>query len=1111
MSSYSEQHQHHTGPGDNIGRDKIVNTSVSPEQIKDNVLAIYSKRRNGDIEGANERLESLMATAELNAESRSILHSASCTFKAAKGEELEKESLSIILRDLRSSESAFCTDIHCSSLIRVYCKNDQVKEAKELYHSISLGCELTNEAYFEIVADEEEIEAYFNAKKSLLLEGELCGLLIGLIRQESKNFQLIKSISERLCVVATSYNSEYLKFVSKAYSHTVHHEGTPYWKLKAEARNKLLFFCDTASELLEQCKGKDKRLLRSAVQLINIVQGEHESLLNTSWKFVELFEGDHPDFTSRLRQLYGHDDQRHSELSSLQRIAIDPGYKKNKLKEFAETASIEPPDAYVLSKIGGPTLIKDWIEKGGVVEAESKLERDFALLELKVKAYSTSQKAYQILKQTVEDFITNNQQNLDSIYPDRLVDVAVVLVDCDLANEAVAMLQPHISDSDLWSSRLTRCYLNALLESNQHLTLADTIAKFSSEERDHFVCQIHAKLHALHRDNKQAISCLEECVDNEPLATSAWANLISLYIEEEVEKEKIQNTLSKVPLGILKKPSFHTYRLLGQHSLFGSFELAEKTLIEWFISNPEECAMDFTNFHFSIMIENGINPQLSDKSEYCLGGVVYKKNNQQTVTKIIVTDDAIQHPDFITESSPLGSELLNMEPSEITQLGMLKIELIEKLPPFVACLRVAMKLREELNDGTDCFHSLSLPDDPEEMLETLKEHMSFEGPERQREADPSIPLYLKGPIGEGGGSSSQAVNHVLDLFTSKLVPKGKPSSLGEKEPNKVVLDIYGVVYISLIGASEELLNITNITITLETHQLLEDWLQSICDEDYLTLGVSAEGLLIRNTFDDIQAKTQSIQAQVRRLLEASQIESPSLVDMPTQFALMRTVLNKSVASSIRLAISNEISWFCMDHTFAQLALELGAPPVNVEDLLRMICQQMSTEDKRSAIYLHVQTELPLNITFNDLRELAICEDEYSHYFLSELIRKYPESYENSIHALSFLSDIATKAIAQSFIEGAILDGLSYRNPTCKYYTERLVNTCMYTYACLGQEDTFEKRIAALLFNVFTAFEKLERARQIVSQIAFRFIQGHFLDLDSVNENLKSMYAHRVSR
>ena len=121
MSNYSEQHQHHSGAGDNVGRDKIVNTSISPEQIKDSVIAIFSKRRNGEIESATELLEGLATTAELDTESRSILHSASCALKVAKGEELEEGAFSIILRDLRSSGSSFCKDIHCSSLISQCC------------------------------------------------------------------------------------------------------------------------------------------------------------------------------------------------------------------------------------------------------------------------------------------------------------------------------------------------------------------------------------------------------------------------------------------------------------------------------------------------------------------------------------------------------------------------------------------------------------------------------------------------------------------------------------------------------------------------------------------------------------------------------------------------------------------------------------------------------------------------------------------------------------------------------------------------------------------------------------------------------------------------------
>ena len=74
-----------------------------------------------------------------------------------------------------------------------------------------------------------------------------------------------------------------------------------------------------------------------------------------------------------------------------------------------------------------------------------------------------------------------------------------------------------------------------------------------------------------------------------------------------------------------------------------------------------------------------------------------------------------------------------------------EIILHERLPPFIAAFRVATELRQKINDGTDCFYAFQMPDDPDQMIATLKKKLNHD---TEREdmilKEERIPIMTKG-------------------------------------------------------------------------------------------------------------------------------------------------------------------------------------------------------------------------------------------------------------------------------------------------------------------------------------------------------------------------------
>ncbi|EBL3325612.1 hypothetical protein D4T62_23215, partial [Salmonella enterica subsp. enterica] len=99
---------------------------------------------------------------------------------------------------------------------------------------------------------------------------------------------------------------------------------------------------------------------------------------------------------------------------------------------------------------------------------------------------------------------------------------------------------------------------------------------------------------------------------------------------------------------------------------------------------------------------------------------VHYNDTGKDLTKLIVVDTSLNSSYFISSDSPVAKALLNSELNEVKKLGMKRLTLKEKMPAYVAVFRLAYEIRNESNDGSDIFQSISLPDDPEEMIKVIK-------------------------------------------------------------------------------------------------------------------------------------------------------------------------------------------------------------------------------------------------------------------------------------------------------------------------------------------------------------------------------------------------------
>lgn len=224
--------------------------------------------------------------------------------------------------------------------------------------------------------------------------------------------------------------------------------------------------------------------------------------------------------------------------------------------------------------------------------------------------------------------------------------------------------------------------------------------------------------------------------------------------------------------------------------------------------------------------------------------------------------------------------------------------------------------------------------------------------------------------------------------------------------------------------------------------------------------------------------------------------------MPPLILCIQKAIDISVYSSIRLSISNDIPWLCVDSFLADIFVHSRWQQVNTFKLFVELGHLLSFEQKKDGLYLYAQETLPYVLTYRDLRLLSIADDKYAHYFLAKILFLYPKAFSDTKTAVRILIDILTPVLAKAYIKGEILNGLRVQNPRNDGYAERVFNACCHLSMQCNDGNTAERKLAMLLCGLFLRFYNAFLMQKLISGMAFEFAQGHFMDISMINAGIE---------
>jgi tetratricopeptide (TPR) repeat protein len=1100
--------QQHSGPGDNIARDKIVNQyqSIAPDALQKPIELILSAIRGKNPDLAKDRLEIIKATSTLDTSSEIILDGLSLHLNLLEDKEKTK-LFSSLITFLKTPHNDLTRDLCLATLIRLEAESDRIDDARERYFQISQPGPYSQEVFYELVATTDELERAYKKNKINLGESELNGLVRGFFRTE--NLPLALTVANRLNNVFPSFNSRVLVVIAKGVTLLNGKlQETYFWTITATLKAELIELIEEIVSLINESNGQDKRLFNIALPSLQYMRGEHKELRDICWKYVDQFEASYPEAAALLHNFYTEDSSKikDSFVHDYVKAKQDKEYRKQLVNELTSSTEI-PIDKFLILKDFELNKISQWGKAGGVVIGENDLEADFRNLQLRLLTLSTKKNRIEIesLRAQAEKFINTHQEKLPMLDPFILIELAEnLLLHPELSLIVCNLVKPLLSTSDLWASPIVKCYLNALLYSEQTATLDAVLKDIRENEWDSELWIIQSNMLEHLADYPQAIQSIEKALELDRYSLKGWYCLTRLHRKFEDSDEIVRSVLQRIPDKVLLSKSDAVLTLLVEIAQTGDFNQAERIILSWFIENPDACASAISNFHFNLTIGKRDNLVGHERVGDCVVGVVYIEDNVQ-MTKLLVDIPTPKHHCLLDINSPLGTLLNNMDIGEIKQHGMHDYKLIERLPAYVAAFRISLELRKIQNDGNDSFCVFQIPSDPDEMFAVFEEKLSRIQNKNDRSIinNPDIPITFKGY----SFHRNDPVKAALILWSTENSAKYQLPNFGESSPTKVILDVYTIAYLALTGLA---LGVTKIPvrfiITQETKYFIEEWLKEINREDYLSMGVQPGGGLWRVTAEDIKQSThhRQIQAAFNLIIDEAEVVTPALVDMPPLILRIHDLVDDSVYSSIKLSISNDIPWLCVDGMLAHLFHTSGWKSVDAFKLFIELGSTLGFEQKKEGLYLHALERIPYALTFQDLDLLSTSSDELAHYFLAKIIYLYPKAFNDTNVATDILSRLVIPVLANAYLEGEILRGLRLNNPRNNGYAERVFNACCYVSTQCDDGIHAELALTMLLCKLFKRFLAIPPMLRLICAMATAFANGHFLSIPLINQHISRL-------
>ncbi|MGN2430676.1 PIN domain-containing protein [Pseudomonas syringae] len=653
--------------------------------------------------------------------------------------------------------------------------------------------------------------------------------------------------------------------------------------------------------------------------------------------------------------------------------------------------------------------------------------------------------------------------------------------------------------SKRFGRRVLVTHLSCLLEAQQFKTFDEVLARVEGFKSSVSLMNLCSLKNERMGNIQSALEISDHIISLTPDSPYSWYR--GCYLRYRYRSLKEQRVFqARVSDSLLQRHSREAAAILFFMARAGDFKRAEAKWVEWFIQDPRGLAIDFIDFYFSLSMGGQTNIEVSLNIQQCLGAVQFTQDGIRR-TKLIVDDYLDVSECTLSGSSQLGQLLLNSETDKSFDLGLVTYVVEERLPPYIACMRMAAQLRHTHNDGSDSFAIMETPSEPAELLPFLEEKLGrgIEGKSRLR-AIKDIPLFIRGH----GLHSDNAFKAALNCWADIRIPKSFLHANGDADPKAVVLDAYSIGYLAVTDLAQRLLDVgIKFILPLATKEGLGEWIEQISDENFMMMGITDTGKLYSTTASDIQARDGHVLRALNLILDNSTVGHLGPHNAPLDIYSIRDGVDRTVYDAMELSSTSNTPWLCMDAVFAALHGSSGRPVVNAYSLIiqAMAIAPFDFDHKRHGSLLYAIGSLPLPLTYAELQHIAGNPNNLAGFILFKIIQNHGRQLLVASEQPFFLLDLISAHLYGQFFSKDSYKAIYPSYTLAVSYSAHVFNHGMELFLTAYDKESVEYRFAVALGYICWPININQDFLKYILDFFIRFAQGHFLDLDVIKDHL----------
>lgn len=1085
--------QHHSGDGDNIGRDKIINEikSLAPADLVAPMELVFESLRQKNKTTAKTQIVMLKAIAQREPESAALVEVISIYGGLVEAQD-QDAAWATVARIVSCATNPIVRDVCQAALLQLSYRTEREGEAKDLYFAEPSPGAYSQEAFLRCYADEEQLQA---GVRSFPTEGILTGAVEGALRLSAAKLAL--ELATRLNSLYGSYNARVLLAIATGVALNPDLAGHHFWLSRPEVKERVDKLRDMVIRLLDE-SGTDGRVHDLSCSILNVCQYQSAELLEALKKHVQHLDPNRSEVIARCKALAGDDTCLPQTEKDLKTAYGDPQKRQAWCRQFLEASTHQLEEVGPFINLANPSELGEWLSREQILAGASEMEE--AYIRLVADIFRRSDQSdnpvhRREVSEHVDRFTTKWDGALHTIAPTGLFEIAEKLFALNLPHMALKLTRHVMPSHELWPSPYVLTHLHCLQEAGQNKTFYEVIARVKGADQSVTLLSFQSVQAERGGDIDLAIKFSESMIELAPARPYVWYRhcyLLGRY--RNLEEQRLFH--ERVPDSVLLNPSREVKGILFFMALAGSFRRAESQWVKWMIADPRGHAVDLVNFHIGLSTRKTEPMQVSPSVERCLAAVQYTHEGDTSV-RLIVDDELEGSECTLKASSQVGQLLQKLSPGESEKLNMATYKVEERLPPYVACVRIALTLRHVHNDGSDCFVMMHMPSDPDKLIPYLEGKMA-KGAERREDLQPmeAIPLYLRGHALYPSDTFKAAIN----CWTDQRVPKSPLCDIGDTEPTALVLDAYSMSYLAVTNIAGYLLD-TGISFVAPTatKETLEAFLTEISDEHFMLLGVTDGGRLFRTTASDLRERNAHVLENLRLILDNTTVVRPAMHDEELDAFKVKDAVDATVYDAMQLSIANRIPWLCMDGAFCALHNVKGHLLVNAQAvfLRGMVNAPFNFEQRRHALVLYALGALPLPLTVQDIYRLASTPSTLAGFILFKIIQTHGREIFAAEGRPEILLDAIYLYLDCLFGNEALAVNSHYDYGVI--YSSHVFNHGISLYLALSETGSAEFRLAKAVHHMAQlSIYNRSFLKSLIDRFA-HFAHGHFMSWEATRQ------------